>query len=433
MSAPDTIHRPMSMRWVVWCQSRLSVQVRCSPVAPTFSSRWMKNRPWTWVTRSVPWRTRSATGWRSSRNRIGCTTPRVSPRSAAASTTCCAPARFIAMGISTRVCLPCSSDAIAMSAWVSLGPATITMSTSGSSSASFRSVVHFLYPNRAANSSVDAGLRPPDGLSPTGPGGRPATVCSRQSARRNGPECHVPIIPWPIMQTFNTGFLLGSSREPAHGYARDVHAKREDAAGQRFRREYVAGQAMAQRRDEDGPQIRGAETGHRRSGTRQRYRPVQLPVRRPPVEDAGRDARAPVVPLHVGGGTVRPADLLGRAGDQAPVPDGAVARFVVVGPDRAGHAVGVVHGPAVGGPRQPVGHDQALHHRLDGAVDGGAARNDSPPASKSRRWKPSASATTAPPRSRSPNEPIRRGIGQLRVPPVARSSRCSAGARMSTQ
>ena len=47
------------------------------------------------------------------------------------------------MGISTSVCLPASIAASAISAWVSLGPAMITMSTSGSASASPRSVVHF--------------------------------------------------------------------------------------------------------------------------------------------------------------------------------------------------------------------------------------------------------------------------------------------------
>ena len=83
MSPPETIQRPKSTRWVVWCQSRLSVQLRCSPVAPTLSSRRMKNRPCTWLTRSSPRWTRSTTGNRSSRNRMGCTTPRVSPRSLA--------------------------------------------------------------------------------------------------------------------------------------------------------------------------------------------------------------------------------------------------------------------------------------------------------------------------------------------------------------
>ena len=75
----------------MWCHSRLSVQLRCSPVAPTFCRRWMKNRPCTWLTRSSPRPIRSMIGSRSLRNRIGCTTPRVSPRSAAAATTRSAP------------------------------------------------------------------------------------------------------------------------------------------------------------------------------------------------------------------------------------------------------------------------------------------------------------------------------------------------------
>jgi hypothetical protein len=82
-------------------------------------------------------------GCRSRRNRIGCTTPRVNPRSSAASTTRCAPSRFIAIGISTSVCFPASSAASAISAWVSLGPAITTTSTSGSANASPSSVVHF--------------------------------------------------------------------------------------------------------------------------------------------------------------------------------------------------------------------------------------------------------------------------------------------------
>lgn len=48
------------------------------------------------------------------------------------------------MGISTSVCLPAVIDFSDISAWVSLGPAMMTMSTSGSARASSKSVVHFL-------------------------------------------------------------------------------------------------------------------------------------------------------------------------------------------------------------------------------------------------------------------------------------------------
>ena len=48
------------------------------------------------------------------------------------------------MGISTSVCLPAVIDFSDISAWVSLGPAMMTMSTSGSASASSKLVVHFL-------------------------------------------------------------------------------------------------------------------------------------------------------------------------------------------------------------------------------------------------------------------------------------------------
>ncbi len=152
-------------------------------------------------------------GSRSCRNRIGWTTPRVKPFSFAAATTRSAPSRFIAIGISTNVCLPCSREASAISAWVSLGPAMITTSTSGSSSASPRLVVHFLYPYFSANVAVVGGLLPTVGVagdSPAGLAGRPTTVGScASSTRRSASECQTPIMPWPTMQIFSIGrFLL---------------------------------------------------------------------------------------------------------------------------------------------------------------------------------------------------------------------------------
>ena len=81
---------------------------------------------------------------------------------------------------------------------------------------------------------------------------------------------------------------------------------------------------------------------------------------------------------------------------------------------------------------RPSGDTLPSLNRVPGTRSG-PATNSSRPESRSSRWNPSSRATTAPPDSRSPNDPMRLGIGQLRVAPVSGSSRCSAGARMSTQ
>src|SRR6478736_5894849 len=220
-------------------------------------------------------------GSRSCRNRIGWTTPRVKPFSFAAATTRSAPSRFIAIGISTNVCLPCSREVSAISAWVSLGPAMITTSTSGSSSASPRLVVHFLYPYFSANVAVVGGLLPTVGVagdSPAGLAGRPTTVCSRASStRRSASECQTPIMPWPTMQIFSIEWFLLfewslSAAEAADRHARNVDLHRKDAAGQRFCREHLGRDVVSQRRDINGLHVRAAKTRRSRIRTRQRDR-----------------------------------------------------------------------------------------------------------------------------------------------------------------
>ncbi len=81
---------------------------------------------------------------------------------------------------------------------------------------------------------------------------------------------------------------------------------------------------------------------------------------------------------------------------------------------------------------RPSGETLPSLNRVPGTRSG-PATNSSRPVSRSSRWKPSSRATTAPPDSRSPNDPMRLGIGQVRVAPMSGSSRCRAGARMSTQ
>ena len=82
--------------------------------------------------------------------------------------------------------------------------------------------------------------------------------------------------------------------------------------------------------------------------------------------------------------------------------------------------------------KRPSGDTLPSLKRVPGTRSG-PATNSSRPLSRSSRWKPSSSATTAPPDDRSPKEPMRLGIGHVRVRPVPGSSRCRAGARMSTQ
>src|SRR3954469_4023114 len=81
---------------------------------------------------------------------------------------------------------------------------------------------------------------------------------------------------------------------------------------------------------------------------------------------------------------------------------------------------------------RPSGETLPSLKRVPG-TGSGPPMNSNSPVSRSSSEKPSSSATTAPPDSRSPNEPMRLGIGQLRSSPVSGSSRCRAGARMSTQ
>ena len=82
---------------------------------------------------------------------------------------------------------------------------------------------------------------------------------------------------------------------------------------------------------------------------------------------------------------------------------------------------------------RPSGDTLPSLKRVPGSMCSGAVTNVSAPVPKSNRCNPSARATTAPPEARSPNEPIRCGIGQPTSAPVAGSNRCSAGSRMSTQ
>ena len=81
---------------------------------------------------------------------------------------------------------------------------------------------------------------------------------------------------------------------------------------------------------------------------------------------------------------------------------------------------------------RPSGETLPSLNRVPGTCSG-PVKNVSAPVSKSSRWNPSTRATTAPPVSRSAKDPTRDGIGQLRFSPVAGSSRCMAGARMSIQ
>src|SRR3954470_8124814 len=113
-------------------------------------------------------------------------------------------------------------------------------------------------------------------------------------------------------------FVVGSAAEPADRHAGDIDPDGEDPARQRLRGEYLRGEVVAERGDEDGAHVAAAEAGRRRIRARQRDAAVEPPVWGPPVEDAGRDPGTPVVALLVRGGSVGPADLLGRPGDFPP-------------------------------------------------------------------------------------------------------------------
>src|SRR6478752_5745210 len=316
-------------------------------------------------------------GSRSCRNRIGWTTPRVKPFSFAAATTRSAPSRFIAIGISTKVCLPWARAASAISAWVSLGPAMITTSTSGSSSASPRLVVHFLYPYFSANVAVVGGLLPAVGVAgdwPAGLAGRPTTVCSRASStRRSASECQTPIMPWPTMQIFSIEWFLLfvwslSTAETADRHARNVDLHREDAAGQRLFGQHLWPHTVPQRGDINGLHVRAAETRCGRIGARQRDAAVQPAIRAPPVQCTRGDSRAPIEAVLIGRGTVRSPDLFGRSGDDPATRDRSGRSVVVIRPDHRDLAVGVVHRLAVGAPGQTVRHDQLIDHAVHGAI-----------------------------------------------------------------
>ena len=77
---------------------------------------------------------------------------------------------------------------------------------------------------------------------------------------------------------------------------------------------------------------------------------------------------------------------------------------------------------------RPSGATLPSLNRVPGIEWSGAARNVAVPVSKSNRWNPSRNATTAPPDSRSPNEPIVSGMIQFRFSPVAGSRRFIDGA-----
>src|SRR6476659_3678456 len=81
---------------------------------------------------------------------------------------------------------------------------------------------------------------------------------------------------------------------------------------------------------------------------------------------------------------------------------------------------------------RPSGETLPSLNRVPGTCSG-PVKNRTSPVSKSSRWNPSTRATIAPRVSRSAKDPTRDGSGQLRFSPVAGSSRCMAGARMSIQ
>src|SRR4029079_17500755 len=76
----------------------------------------------------------------------------------------------------------------------------------------------------------------------------------------------------------------------------------------------------------------------------------------------------PVAAFGVDGRAVGDAAARRHVDEGAPVGDAAGGGVEIVGPDRAGMAVGEIHGAAVGAPGERVGAADAVDHLMDGMV-----------------------------------------------------------------
>ncbi|MDQ1126678.1 hypothetical protein QE428_001711 [Microbacterium sp. SORGH_AS 505] len=132
--------------------------------------------------------------------------PRASAR-AAASVIASASATELASGFSQRTCLPASSAAIAISAWVSPG---VTMSTTSTSSRAIvvrQSVDDSDHPHFAAAAAVEAASRPVTTCM-TGSRGRSKNL----GATLQPCEWAAPMKPWPIIAIRSVSVMSVSSR-----------------------------------------------------------------------------------------------------------------------------------------------------------------------------------------------------------------------------
>ena len=212
MSPPETIHRPMSTRWRGVVPQDVvgpaALQPRGADVLQALDEEPALHVSDLLLAGSDPARRMSC---RSPRKRIGCDTPRIMPFSFAGGDDRSAPSRFIAIGISTSVCLP-AGDRLQRHLGVGLaGPGDDDDVDLGVG----EGLVEVRRPLLVAvllRERLGGALRPTGRCASPGFGSglaRPTTVCSTASGvRGSASECQMPIIPWPIMQTLSMGSSL---------------------------------------------------------------------------------------------------------------------------------------------------------------------------------------------------------------------------------